>query len=72
MLTFTKWRCKSSSTICINELVSLYQVIAILGETLGPFDEDGIIPAFGFGDQKTKDKSVFSFKEEVKIVQKLG
>ena len=39
------------------------QVITYLGETLEEFDEDGIIPAFGFGDRETKDKSVFPIKE---------
>lgn len=44
-----------------------FQVICILGETLEPFDEDGVIPAFGFGDASTKDRSVFSFRSEVRI-----
>lgn len=41
------------------------QVICTLGETLEPFDSDGAIPAFGFGDAYTKDHSVFSLRPEV-------
>ncbi|KAL3891755.1 hypothetical protein ACJMK2_004004 [Sinanodonta woodiana] len=41
------------------------QVICILGETLEVLDEDRKIPAFGFGDVKTKDKDIFPLKEGI-------
>ncbi|EOX92608.1 Copine family isoform 2, partial [Theobroma cacao] len=37
------------------------QAISIIGRTLSPFDEDNLIPCFGFGDASTHDKNVFSF-----------
>ncbi|KAJ6822179.1 E3 ubiquitin-protein ligase RGLG4-like isoform X3 [Iris pallida] len=37
------------------------QAISIIGKTLAPFDEDNLIPCFGFGDITTYDKEVFSF-----------
>lgn len=37
------------------------QVIDVIGRTLEPFDDDNLIPVFGFGDQTTTDKSVFPF-----------
>ncbi|KAJ8447162.1 hypothetical protein Cgig2_022891 [Carnegiea gigantea] len=37
------------------------QAISIIGRTLSPFDDDNLIPSFGFGDVTTHDKYVFSF-----------
>jgi len=34
-------------------------VISVLGRTLAVFDDDNLIPAFGFGDSATGDKRVF-------------
>ena len=46
----------------INHQPNLYQqIITIMGKTLESFDDDKLIPTFGFGDAITKDKSVFSF-----------
>jgi len=38
-------------------------VISTLGRTLESFDDDKLIPAFGFGDSVTQDKSVFDINE---------
>jgi len=44
------------------ERLNPYQeVIQIVGKTLEKFDDDHLIPAYGFGDKTTKDKSVFPF-----------
>ncbi|XP_052764377.1 copine family protein 1-like [Mya arenaria] len=40
------------------------EVICILGETLEPLDDDGIIPVYGFGDRTVKDKGVFPLKKD--------
>ncbi|XP_052765341.1 uncharacterized protein LOC128206732 isoform X2 [Mya arenaria] len=40
------------------------EVICILGETLASFDDDGMIPVYGFGDREVKDKGVFPLKPE--------
>eukprot|EP00250_Pteridium_aquilinum_P019306 c24388_g1_i2 orf=159-1412(+) len=37
------------------------QAIQIVGKTLSPFDDDNLIPCFGFGDVSTRDQAVFSF-----------
>jgi len=39
------------------------EAIAIIGETLEEFDDDKLIPAFGFGDVATKDRHVFSLSQ---------
>lgn len=40
------------------------RVVQIISKTLEPFDEDNLIPAFGFGDSSTKDHSVLSFNQD--------
>jgi len=42
------------------DVLNPYQtVISVLGRTLSVFDDDNLIPAFGFGDSATGDKRVF-------------
>ncbi|GMY36568.1 E3 ubiquitin-protein ligase RGLG2-like [Fagus crenata] len=40
------------------------QAISIIGRTLSAFDEDNLIPCYGFGDATTHDQEVFSFFPE--------
>ncbi|KAL3891757.1 hypothetical protein ACJMK2_004006 [Sinanodonta woodiana] len=40
------------------------QAISIIGETIEELDDDGKIPAFGFGDSITRDKSIFPLKSK--------
>ncbi|KAG2428161.1 hypothetical protein HXX76_011841 [Chlamydomonas incerta] len=37
------------------------EAIGVIGRTLSAFDDDGLIPCYGFGDVTTGDSSVFSF-----------
>ncbi|KAL3643309.1 E3 ubiquitin-protein ligase rglg2 [Castilleja foliolosa] len=46
----------------IGEGLNPYEhAISIIGRTLASFDEDNLIPCFGFGDVTTHDQDVFSF-----------
>ncbi|KAJ4961010.1 hypothetical protein NE237_020920 [Protea cynaroides] len=46
----------------IGDTLNPYQLaISIIGRTLTAFDEDNLIPCFGFGDASTHDQDVFSF-----------
>jgi len=44
-----------------NQLNPYEQAITIIGETLSAFDDDGLIPAYGFGCNRSRGDSVFSF-----------
>ncbi|KAL1537198.1 E3 ubiquitin-protein ligase rglg1 [Salvia divinorum] len=50
---------------CLHHLsdgLNPYQhAISIIGRTLSHFDEDNLIPCFGFGDVSTHDQDVFNF-----------
>merc|ERR1712150_232154 len=43
------------------ELNPYQRVMSVMGRTLEPFDEDNLIPVFGFGDINSKDTSVTQF-----------
>jgi len=54
---------------CLHQLDSgifnpYQEVIQIMGATLEAFDDDKLIPVYGFGDEKTHELSVFPFKDE--------
>jgi E3 ubiquitin-protein ligase RGLG len=54
----------SLHTIDSMNLENPYQkVIKCIGETLEPFDEDKLIPVYGFGDIHTKNTKVFNLKQ---------
>ncbi|XP_071734975.1 E3 ubiquitin-protein ligase RGLG2-like [Rutidosis leptorrhynchoides] len=49
----------------IGDGMNPYQMaISIIGKTLAAFDEDNLIPCYGFGDASTHDQDVFSFYPE--------
>ncbi|XP_028396643.1 E3 ubiquitin-protein ligase RGLG5-like [Dendronephthya gigantea] len=48
----------------INKWNPYQRVIRAIGEGLQDLDEDHLIPVFGFGDERTKDHSVFSLMDE--------
>ncbi|CAK9144531.1 unnamed protein product [Ilex paraguariensis] len=45
------------------------QAISIIGKTLSAFDEDNLIPCFGFGDASTHDQDVFSFYPDARFCE---
>ncbi|KAL8532757.1 hypothetical protein ACS0TY_009096 [Phlomoides rotata] len=47
-----------------NEPNPYEQAISIIGKTLSAFDDDNLIPCFGFGDASTHDQDVFSFYQD--------
>jgi len=65
-----KWTgTKSFGGRCLHDLDSRQlnpyrQVLKIIATTLADFDDDGMIPAYGFGDSRTKSQQVFSFNED--------
>ncbi|KAL7202530.1 hypothetical protein ACSBR1_034077 [Camellia fascicularis] len=50
-----------------NDLNPYEQAISIIGKTLSAFDEDNLIPCFGFGDASTHDQDVFSFELDARF-----
>lgn len=71
-IDFTKsneWTGKKSfnnrSLHAIGDTPNPYEkAITIIGKTLAPFDEDNLIPCFGFGDVTTHDQEVFGFHSD--------
>nr|XP_009792794.1 PREDICTED: E3 ubiquitin-protein ligase RGLG2-like isoform X2 [Nicotiana sylvestris]XP_016433215.1 PREDICTED: E3 ubiquitin-protein ligase RGLG2-like [Nicotiana tabacum] len=58
---------KSLHHIADNQQNPYEQAISIIGRTLSKFDEDNLIPCFGFGDASTHDQQVFSFYPDEKV-----
>jgi E3 ubiquitin-protein ligase RGLG len=59
-------------TIEAGKLNPYQESLKIIGQTLAEFDDDDLIPAFGFGDSVSKDKTVLAFLMcIIKRIQKL-
>ncbi|ELP87925.1 copine-2, putative [Entamoeba invadens IP1] len=54
-------QCLHAINPAVNNYNPYQKVISIIGRTLEPFDDDHLIPVYGFGDISTTNKSVFSF-----------
>eukprot|EP00250_Pteridium_aquilinum_P019924 c24626_g1_i6 orf=396-1598(+) len=52
---------RSLHAVSQNSMNPYEQAIKIIGQTLSPFDDDNLIPCFGFGDVTTHDRNIFSF-----------
>ncbi|CAN8240405.1 unnamed protein product [Cochlearia groenlandica] len=71
-IDFTKsneWTGKTSfNGKCLHEIGETpnpyEKAIFVIGQTLAPFDEDNLIPCFGFGDSTTHDEEVFGFHSD--------
>eukprot|EP01126_Amoeba_proteus_P060325 TRINITY_DN7967_c0_g1_i1.p1 TRINITY_DN7967_c0_g1~~TRINITY_DN7967_c0_g1_i1.p1 ORF type:complete len:314 (-),score=60.27 TRINITY_DN7967_c0_g1_i1:191-1132(-) len=51
-------------TLDPNRINPYQSALTYIGQTLSAFDDDGLIPAFGFGDTVTSDKQVFPLKRD--------
>lgn len=49
----------------------MQSVISIICKTLAPFDDDQLIPTYGFGDVRSKDHSLVSFDPACQPVRTL-
>ncbi|KAL7718229.1 Copine [Entamoeba marina] len=55
---------KCLHSISPTEMNPYEKVIGIMGRTLAPFDDDNLIPVFGFGDSKTLGNDVFDLNPD--------
>jgi hypothetical protein len=61
---------KSFHGLCLHDTdhgINPYQkTLSIIAQVLADFDDDNLIPAYGFGDSRTSNKKVFSFRDHDK------